>query len=194
MIAYLKGQVKNKDDKSLLLVTGDVGYQVFVPEYVLLQVKEGAKLELFMHEHFSTREETISLYGFLKMEELDFFEQLIDVSGVGRRSALAALSVAKVEELRKTISREDPALLQKVAGIGKKTAERIVVELKDKIFSESASGATLDFSSGDGEVIGALEGLGYNAGDIREVIRRLPPELNSSEDRIKAALKMLGKN
>jgi holliday junction DNA helicase RuvA len=191
MISYLKGQVKQKFDKSVLLVTNNIGYQIAVPEFLLVQVKVGDELELYTHLHVSSRDETMDIYGFATAEELAFFEQLISISGVGRKSALAALSVAKIDELQKTISRGDSALLQKVAGIGKKTAERIVVELKDKVLAGDISTA---MKGSDGEVISALEGLGYKIYDIREVLRQLPKELESSEDKIKSALKMLGKS
>jgi len=191
MISYLKGTIKKKTDKAVLLVVSSIGYKIAVPEFLLAQVKVGETQELYTHLHVSSRDETMNIYGFATAQELAFFEQLINVSGVGRKSALAALSVAKINELQKTISQGDSALLQKVAGIGKKTAERIVIELKDKIIAGTIQDGSA-ISGSDGEVISALEGLGYRIYDIREVLRQLPEGLETSEDKIKAALKMLG--
>lgn len=192
MIAYLKGQIKHKDERSVLVVSDNVGYRVFVPESTLLKVKLGEEIELYTHVHISSRDESVSIYGLPSVDEYAFFEQLISISGVGRRSALATLSVARVPELKGTIIQGDSSLLQKVAGIGKKTAERIVVELKDKIVVDDIV-RDIGIQGSDGELILALEGLGYQLSDIREVIRLLPKDLETSEERVKAALKMLAK-
>lgn len=193
MIAYLKGEIKEKTDKSILLVCSGVGYQVFVSESILSSNHPGQTIELYTHTHFSTRDETMVIYGFVDLAELRFFEQLISVSGVGRKSALGALSVATFSDLQKTIAQGDPALLQKVGGIGKKTAERIVVELKDKLLdSIHIAQSDSDLHSGN-EIIQALESLGYSMQDIREVVRGLPQDLQTTEEKIKMALQRLAK-
>lgn len=193
MIAYLKGYIKEKTDRSVLLLANGVGYHIFVTESLLAQTILEDEIEIYTHVHFSTRDETVMIYGFANSAEQRFFEQLIGVSGVGRRSALATLSVASFSELQQTIVQGDPVLLQKVSGIGKKTAERIVVELKDKLLSSIGSLDQTGVASAGNEVISALEGLGYSVSDIREVLRHLPAELESTEEKIKEALRLLAK-
>ncbi len=194
MIAYLQGTIKYSDDRSMIVVCGSVGYEVVVPEYILLESKIGDNIELYTYQQISSRDDTIDLFGFKLQEELRLFKQLISVSGVGPRSAVGVLSVAKLTDIKTTISRSDPGLLQKVAGIGKKTAERIVMELKDKMeFSDDTVTGSDSVSSTDSEVYEALEQLGYKTQDIRIILKNIPPDLKTSEDKIKAALKLSGK-
>ncbi len=178
----------------MIVVCGSVGYEVVVPEYILLESKIGDNIELYTYQQISSRDDTIDLFGFKLQEELRLFKQLISVSGVGPRSAVGVLSVAKLTDIKTTISRSDPGLLQKVAGIGKKTAERIVMELKDKMeFSDDTVTGSDSVSSTDSEVYEALEQLGYKTQDIRIILKNIPPDLKTSEDKIKAALKLSGK-
>jgi len=192
MIAYLKGFVKLFDERSVLLNVGDIGYRVKAPISVLDGLKTGRTIELYCHTKVDMRNETMELYGFLRAEELAFFEQLLTISGVGPRSALGCLSVAKLEDLKRTIAQGDPKLLQKVAGIGKKTAERIVVELREKI-GEIGGGERVALTGGDSEVLDALKGLGYREREVFEVLKGLPKEMEGSEARVKEVLKRLGK-
>jgi Holliday junction DNA helicase RuvA len=140
----------------------------------------------------ATREETLDLYGFATADELAFFKELIKVSGVGPRSALGCLSVAKLDDLKRTIAQGDPKLLQKVAGIGKKIAERIVVELREKI-GTVPGGVRFPLAGGDSDVVDALKGLGYREREVLEVLKGLPKEVEGSEARVKEVLKRLGK-
>ncbi|MEW6610477.1 MAG: Holliday junction branch migration protein RuvA [Patescibacteria group bacterium] len=192
MISYINGRVKWSDGRSVLLAAGEVGYRIMAPIFVLEGLKADAQLELFCYTKLDTRNDTIELYGFPKLEELLFFEQLLSISGVGPRSALGCLSVAKLEDLKRTIAHGDPQLLQKVAGIGKKTAERIVVELRDKM-GELSGSFILGGVPGDGDVVEALKGLGYREREVVEVLKGLPKDVEGSEARVKEVLKRLGK-
>ncbi|MFA4873402.1 MAG: Holliday junction branch migration protein RuvA [Patescibacteria group bacterium] len=192
MISYINGAVKWHDARSVLLVAGEVGYRIAVPVFVLEGLKIGALLELYCYTKLDTRNDTIELYGFPQLAELLFFEQLLTISGVGPRSALGCLSVAKLDDLKRTIAQGDPKLLQKVAGIGKKTAERIIVELREKV-GEFIGGARGVFSEGDGDAIEALVRLGYRENEVVEIIRALPRTIEGSEARVREALKRLGK-
>ena len=131
MIAYLVGTIKYKGSKSIILNVNNVGYEIFVIEPVLEKVKLDEEKDFFVHTY--VREDALSLYGFESPEEKRFFELLISISGVGPKSALQTLSIARLSEIKKAILRDDPSLLKKVSGIGTKTAERIVVELKNKL-------------------------------------------------------------
>ncbi|OGL78924.1 Holliday junction DNA helicase RuvA [Candidatus Uhrbacteria bacterium RIFCSPHIGHO2_12_FULL_54_23] len=192
MISYIKGAIKSFNERSVLVVAGTIGYRVAVPIFVLEGMKEGKEVELYCHTKLDTRNDTIELYGFPTAEELRFFELLLSISGVGPRSAMGALSVAKLEDLKRTIAHGDPQLLQKVAGIGKKIAERIVVELKDKM-GELVGGRLIGSAPGDGDVVEALRGLGYREREVVELLKELPKDLEGSEARVKEVLKRLGK-
>lgn len=192
MISYIKGNVKSFNERAVLIVAGAVGYRVAVPIFVLEGMKEGSELELYCYTKLDTRNDTIDLYGFPTAEELRFFEQLLSISGVGPRSAMGALSVAKLADLKRTIAHGDPQLLQKVAGIGKKTAERIVIELKDKM-GELVGGQLAGGAPGDNDVVEALKGLGYREREVAEALKGLPKELEGSEARVREVLKRLGK-
>lgn len=191
MISYIHGTVKQFSERSVMVVVGEVGYRIVVPAIVLDGLKLGSRLELYCYTKLDTRNDTIELYGFPRAEELSFFEQLLAISGVGPRSAMGALSVAKLDDLKRTIAQGDPKLLQRVAGIGKKTAERIVVELREKI--GAIEGGALAMFTGDHDVVDALKGLGYREHEAVEVLKSLPKELEGSEARVKEALRRLGK-
>lgn len=192
MISYLKGTIYSKDDKSLIVSVGGVGYLVYATASLLMEVKQGEEVEVYTYLDFAAREETLSLYGFNTQEELEFFKQLIKISGVGPRSALAVLSVARLKELKGAIASGDSSLLQKVSGIGKKTAERVVMELRDKLgFEDIGDGAA---SQSDRDVYDALAGLGYSAGDVRGALRKISKDAETVEEKVKAVLKVLGGN
>jgi Holliday junction DNA helicase RuvA len=142
------------------------------------------------------REDAQELYGFRKVEELDMFELLLTISGIGPKSALGVLSIANVADIKESISRGDSSLLTKVSGIGKKTAERVVLELRGKV------GEVLEVSTGkrkgmgivaSSEEIDALEALGYSLMQAREALQAIDPKIKDSGERIKAALKNLGR-
>ena len=133
------------------------------------------------------REDALDLYGFLNYEELEFFEMLIGVSGIGPKGALAILSIASTETLRKAIGTGDTSYLTKISGIGKKTAEKIVIELRDKM-GEQEKGSSMQEEL---DAMEALKSLGYSQNEIREALKKVPPDLNTNE-KIREALKILG--
>lgn len=192
MISYLSGTIKLITEKSVIMDVNGVGYEVFTTPIFLEKLKTGQPLELYTHLHL--REDGMELYGFPIQAELDFFKKLISVTGIGPKSALGIMALAPMKELQKGIIQSDLALLTKVSGIGKKTAERLILELKNKL--EAGDTDTLASASGtsDSQVIDGLIGLGYSAREAREAIRQVDPKLTAAKDRIKAALKMMGKN
>ena len=155
MIGSIRGKIILKTDKYLIVETNGVGYKVNVTTDVLSKAKSP---EIFLFIHTQVREDAIDLYGFSDLEELNFFEMLLGVSGIGPRSALAILGIATIETLRKAISTSDTAYLTKVSGIGRKTAEKIVIELRDKVGEEKA-GSSL---RGELDALEALKSLGYS--------------------------------
>lgn len=166
-----------------IIETGGLGYQVFISPIILSRFKPDQEVELFTHLH--VRDNAMELYGFLTEEELEFFSQLIEISGVGPKTALNVLALAKVDDIKKAISASDATILTKVSGIGRKTAERIILELKNKFADLAVSSE----GGADGEVIDALVGLGYKLNEAREAIKRIPQEISGVQERIKEALK-----
>ena len=192
MIAYLKGKIIAKLSNYLILETGGVGYQVFAGENFLAEIKTSSEQELYIHHR--VREEASDLYGFPDLEDLNLFELLLSVSGVGPKSALAVLSLANSDDIKEAIVRGDASLLTKVSGIGKKTAERLVLELKNKVM-RVATGTTLvgGGSNSLGDELDALMSLGYAMNEAREALNLVEASITSTSGRVKAALKHLAR-
>jgi Holliday junction DNA helicase RuvA len=191
MIAYLKGRVINKTVGGVIINVSDIGYQVFVGETFWAEIKIGQELEIYTHHH--VREEAEDLYGFKSLDDLELFDLLLSVSGVGPKSALAVISLAATNDIKEAIIRGDASLLMKVSGIGKKTAERLVLELKNKV-TRLGSGLVLDnslSSASFGDEMDALISLGYSFPEAREALNLINPDLTDSGERVKAALKKL---
>ena len=185
MIARVNGNIIHKGIDHLVVETGGLGYKVFVVSDVLASSPADTEIKLFTQ--LVVREDSQSLYGFLTVTELDLFNLLIGVSGVGPKIAMAVLSAGKIEELRSAIGYGDSAIFMAVSGIGKKTAERIILELRSKVGEIGVS----EMAGSSQEVITALSGLGYNMYEIREVIRKISPQA-PLEEKVKEALKLLG--
>lgn len=191
MISHLSGTIKYKNIKSITLIVNGVGYEIFVSQPILEKLKIGENKEFFTHLH--VREDVMELYGFLTQDEKKFFELLLSVSGIGPKSALSVLSIAKLTEIKKAILRDDPSLLRKVSGIGQKIAERIVVELKNKLEDLPLGDEKINLSATGSGAFEALQGLGYSAQEVRDALRQVPENIESEDEIIKVALKALGK-
>lgn len=176
---------------AVVLEVNGVGYVARVPLFAIDGLKAGgAIVSLFIHT--AVREDAIDLYGFPTEDELLFFKQLMSVSGIGPKTALGILNVSDVQTLRRNIAAGDAGALTKIFGIGKKSAERIVVELRDKLaLSLAARGEAAGVSGTDGEVLEALIALGYTASEARSAVKELPRD-GSVNERLSAALKNLG--
>ncbi|MEI6478979.1 MAG: Holliday junction branch migration protein RuvA [bacterium] len=186
MISYIKGTILSKEEKSLVILVSGIGYKISSPAEVVGRVKIDSEIELWIHHHI--REDSSDLYGFEKKDERDFFETLLGISGIGPKSAINILNVATINDLKKAVSTADTSHLIKVSGIGKKMAEKIVLELKGKFSNDD----TVSLKS-EVEAIEALKALGYSQRESREALKAIPESLHTPEDRIKAALKLLGK-
>ncbi|MBX4189591.1 Holliday junction branch migration protein RuvA [Candidatus Parcubacteria bacterium] len=134
----------------------------------------------------------MDLFGFLDKENLDLFELLIGISGIGPKTALGILNVATPSLLRQAVASDDTSYLTKVSGIGKKNAEKIVLELRDKLVVTSEDRQVN--LRGESDVLAALLSLGYNERDAREVLKRIPKDLSGTSERVRAALKLLSEN
>jgi len=192
MISYLRGRIINKSLNYAILEVAGVGYQIYAGENFLNELKVGIEIEVYTHHQ--VREEASDLYGFKTMEDLELFTLLLTVSGVGPKSALGVISMASANDIKEAIIRGDANLLTKVSGIGKKTAERVVLELKTKILRSGGAAITINSSSLIGsDEIDALMSLGYTLNDARSALNLIDPTLTDSGERVKAALKKMAK-
>ncbi|RJQ33772.1 Holliday junction branch migration protein RuvA [Candidatus Parcubacteria bacterium] len=189
MIAYLKGKILLKTLKSAIVLVDSIGYEVFLTSKELEKTRLEIEVEYFVYSYI--KEDAFDLYGFRSIGELDFFKKLISVSGVGPKSALNVLALAEIEELKRAITSGDAAMLQQVSGIGKKTAERLVVELKEKFISDLSQ--LEPTNNTDKQVVDALVSLGYKEVEAREVLKSLPTSEADLAGRIKEALKYINK-
>ncbi|MBV9159454.1 MAG: Holliday junction branch migration protein RuvA [Candidatus Kaiserbacteria bacterium] len=189
MIGQLEGIVAAKRPGFAIVSAGGVGYKVAATRAQLAQLAEGSEARLWTH--LAVKEDALDLYGFATEEELQLFELLLTVSGIGPKSALAILDIALVETLRSAISNGNAGYLTKVSGIGKKTAEKIVLELRDKVGVEvSGAGAALQ---GDEEALEAMRALGYSAIEARDALRKVPKEIEGGSERLREALRIMGR-
>ena len=192
MISLIKGKIiENNGEQIIVLTAGGVGYKILVNTNGADFFKLGAEAEILTY--LVVRENVMELYGFKNKEEKGLFEKLLLVSGVGPKTALRILSLGSVGEISSAIARGDVAYLTKVSGMGKKTAERLIVELKSKLGAVKDLNLGEEFSSEAGDVLEGLISLGYSATQAREAVKRLQSKGKTSEQLMKEALKMLGK-
>ncbi|MDP3985931.1 MAG: Holliday junction branch migration protein RuvA [Candidatus Veblenbacteria bacterium] len=188
MIAQLKGLVAYVTERSLVVDVGGVGYEVFVTRELAARQKVGSPVTLCTH--LNVREDALELYGFVVAGDLSFFKLLLTVSGVGPKSALNILDAVSPDDVRRAVTAGDATTLHRLHGLGKKTAERLVTELKDKV--EAVAGAPL--ATGDeGVVLEAITGLGYSLAEARQALKEVAGQGNGLAERIKLALKYLGR-
>lgn len=190
MIAQLEGQVEFKGEKFIIARVAGVGYKVLATAETLKKIPEkGGTVKLWTHLY--VREDALELYGFLNFAELDLFETLIHVPGIGPKSALGVLAIAPADTLKKAIAAGDTSYLTRVSGIGRKTAEKIVLELREKM---AGKGVLVDAPElkEEADALEALVSLGYSQREAREALVQVPPEIASVEKRVKEALKRIG--
>lgn len=185
MIGSLRGTVIDRGIQHVLLEIQGVGYRVTVAPGVLALTKAGDALFLYIHEVI--REDAHDLYGFSNQNDLDLFLQLLSVSGVGPKVANTILSIGTADSVRKAVLAGDVETLTSVPGVGKKTAQKIVLELSGRLAEETA------VEGEDGEVIKALQALGYSVQDARTALKEVAPEKKGVSDRLRAALQNLSK-
>lgn len=187
MIKRLSGKLLSFGKDSVIVEVGGVGFFVFTPPHIIEELKSIEHADLWTY--LAVRENALDLYGFISREDLDFFELLITISGIGPKSALNIMSISSAEEIRRAVYENNPSYLTQISGIGKKTAQKIVLELKDKIPpSKEKEGSLKD----EAEAIEALTALGYSTAVAREVLKDLPKNITETSERVRAALKKLG--
>ncbi len=185
MISYLKGSILALFEKEVLIENGGIGYLVLVPARLLATLSPYASAEFFTFPHLDTRNNRFELFGFESKEELDFFKKLIEVPGVGPRMALGILSVSTALECTKAIEQEQADVFLRSPGVGRKTAQKIILELKGKL--------ERGFSVREDELVRALSSLGYSRKES-DILARQSDRGAPLAERLKHALKLIGKN
>ncbi len=185
MISYLQGKIILKKDKFIVLDVNGIGYKVFLSRKSITKIPEiGQNLKFFCF--LDVKENSLNLYGFLDEKELEFFEILNDIRGIGPKAALEIASVGPLEKLKERILKQDENIFAGIPGIGKKKAMAIILELTGKIKNEAPS------KTGSSEVEDALIGLGFPKQKIKEALSKIPKEIIDSQEIIKQAIKILG--
>jgi Holliday junction DNA helicase RuvA len=189
MIALLTGKIAGMKGTSVIIDVHGVGYRVMVSAYALGKLAGEGEVTLHIHTH--VREDQFALFGFLDEDELKMFELLISVSGVGPKMALGILSIADANTIRAAVVERDATILTRISGVGKKTAEKIIVELQNKVSAAEVTGR--ESISSDQDAVEGLMSLGYSATQAREALKEVSPDIRKPGERIRAALKNLGK-
>ena len=186
MIRMVRGIVMARGKDYLVVDVAGVGYKVFVPDPVLFAATSNE--EIVLHTYLQVREDALNLFGFAETDELTMFELLLGVSGVGPKVALATLSVLSPDMLRSAISSEEPGLIGRVPGVGKRTAEKIVLDLRGKVGQATGIQSLAYATDTDTEVVDALISLGYSVVEAQRAIQKLPKDATSVEERLRLAL------
>ena len=199
MIAYVKGVLDTKTNAYVIIDVQGIGYRVFMPSKSIESLGETGEI-VKVYTYYYVREDNISLYGFSSNEELRMFELLISVSGIGAKSAITMLSEISPSSFALAVISDDVSKLVKIQGIGKKTAARIILELKDKLKTESAMeeseeiNTVIEKESDEGEAVAALQVLGYTRKEIEKAFEKIDTKNLGLEEIIKQGLKYLAKS
>lgn len=199
MFAYIKGTLETKQNSFVIIDVQGIGYKIFMPTNSIENLGEVGEI-VKVYTHYYVREDNISLYGFSSPEELRMFELLLSVSGVGAKSAVAMLSEITPSKFALSVISDDVSSLTKISGVGKKTAARIILELKDKLKTEQALEQPEEIKSiakeNDNldEAISALQVLGYTKREIEKAFEKADIQNLELEEIIKLGLKYLARN
>ena len=187
MIATLRGEISQIEDNALIVEVGGVGMRVFVPAPMRTNAKAGEVM--FMFTHLVVREDALTLYGFESQADRDLFNILLGVDGVGPKVALSVLSTMTIDSIQRAIFADEADLLSKVPGVGKKTAQKMALHLKDKLKPSDALAKLAVLADYDSEVLAALTALGYSVVEAQAAIQSLPKDAPKEvEERLRVAL------
>jgi holliday junction DNA helicase RuvA len=194
MIAGIEGVLVRKGDNSVIVKAGAISFLISVPGSTAARLGQAGST-VFLHTHLHVREDNISLFGFSSSQELALFEQLITVSGIGPKVALALLTTLTAEQITTAIMSSNADLLSQVPGIGKKTAGRIIIDLKGKIEKGWEGEIVTSVLQGDGDAVAALTGLGYSIREATQALSSIAQtEGMTLEDKVRLALQQLSKH
>lgn len=191
MIAMLRGEVAQVEENAVIIEVGGFGLRVQIPAPLRVRLQVGTVILLYTH--LVVREDSWSLYGFETQAERDLFTLLLGVDGVGPRTALALLSGASLEMIQRAVLSENAELLGRLPGVGRKTAQKIVLHLRDRLKPLTALESMAGMSEADSEVLAALTALGYSVVEAQTAIQSLPPDAPADvEERLRLALRYFG--
>jgi Holliday junction DNA helicase RuvA len=191
MIGRLTGQPEVISEERMILDVNGVGYDILAPPQVIAEARK--EDQLVIRTYLAVSDDALDLYGFTSDRQQSLFEHLLGVSGVGPKSALGILSVADAPTITSAIAAEDTSYLTKVSGIGTKTAEKVVLELKDT-FEDTGTASDAKLREESGEAVEALQALGYSKSQAREAVGKIDKDINTTEKKVKHALKQLGEH
>ncbi|MCL5612209.1 MAG: Holliday junction branch migration protein RuvA [Chloroflexi bacterium] len=192
MIATLRGEIIQIEDNALVVEIGGVGLRVFVPAQVRGRMKTGEAILLYTH--LVVREDALTLYGFESQSDRELFNMLLGVDGVGPKVALSVLSTLTVDTVQRAVFSDEAEILSRVPGVGKKTAQKIALHLKDRLKPIDALSKIASMSDADSEVLAALTALGYSVIEAQTAIQALPKDAPKDvEERLRMALQYTGK-
>jgi len=201
MISYIKGEIVKKGLDFLIIENNDMGYFINTSFNTLKMLNEGEKTIIYTYMHI--REDILALYGFLKPEEIDMFKKLITVSGVGPKAGLAVLSTYDINTIKAIILKDDAVKMSKVPGVGKKTASKIILELKDKVGTVDSLDnsdkalveyvSTISDDSDSSDVVNALIALGFSQFEAKKTLEEIDVVGKSENEIIKEALKKISR-
>ena len=187
MIATLRGEINQIEDNALIIEMGGVGLRVFVPAPLRGRLKAGEAA--FLYTHLVVREDALTLYGFESQADRDLFNILLGVDGVGPKVALSVLSTMTIDAVQRAVFADEADLLSRVPGVGKKTAQKMALHLKDKLKPMDALARVAAMSDTDSEVLAALTTLGYSVIEAQTAIQSIPKETaDDAEERLRVAL------
>jgi holliday junction DNA helicase RuvA len=187
MIATLRGEISQIEDNAIILEVGGVGLRVFVPAPLRTKMKAGESLMLYTH--LVVREDALVLYGFESQADRELFNTLLGVDGVGPKAALSVLSTMTLDAVQRAVFADEADVLSRVPGIGKKTAQKMALHLKDKLKPTDALARVASMSDTDGEVLAALTALGYSVIEAQTAIQAIPKDTpDDVEERLRVAL------
>ncbi|MGE5464528.1 MAG: Holliday junction branch migration protein RuvA [Syntrophothermus sp.] len=187
MIATLRGEVSQIEDNALIVEVGGVGLRVFVPAPVRTRLKTGEVVLLYTH--LVVREDAMVLYGFESQADRELFNTLLGVDGVGPKVALSVLSTMTLDAIQRAVFADEAEVLSRVPGVGKKTAQKMALHLKDRLKPTDALARVASMSDTDGEVLAALTALGYSVIEAQTAIQSIPKETpDDVEERLRVAL------
>jgi len=189
MISYLKGKPIISRTGFIILNVNDVGYKINVA--ATFESDKDETVELFIHEHI--REDSDELYGFATLGELELFELLISVNGIGPKVAISTMASGRPEEITGAIISENLAFFKAISGVGSKAAARIILDLKSKVSQEKIGNSFFSKTSQTEEVFGALESLGYKKYELEKIIAAIPSDLKTSEEKVRWCVKNISK-
>jgi Holliday junction DNA helicase RuvA len=192
MISFIEGTIEYRSDKFIIVNAGGIGYRVTIaPKTLNSLTKKDEKVKLFLHSQLNMREGTFDMYGFTKREDIDLFHLLTSVQGIGPKNAMNIMSTVEAKHIKAAVVNEDPDYLKKVSGLGPKTAQRLVLELKNKVDYLDLGDMSADQLSQESQATEALLALGYSQAQANEALKDL--KADNLQDRVREALKILSK-